>query len=233
MMQTLKQAIKSLPLTGPLAIRLRRLFTTPATFPGSAAYWDERYRQGGHSGHGSRDQLASFKAGFLNDFVRSRQITSVIEFGCGDGNQLRLAQYPAYLGLDVSPTAVARCRRMFADDRTKQFCLLGDGPQERADLTLSLDVIYHLIEDAVFESHMSQLFDMSTQYVIIYASNTNRQSSEQAAHIRHRKFSDWIATNRPDWHLLQHVPNPHPYRGDDRTGSFADFFVYALVPCSS
>lgn len=38
-----------------------------------------------------------------NDFVRARGIDSVIEFGCGDGAQLALAEYPAYGGIDVSP----------------------------------------------------------------------------------------------------------------------------------
>ena len=49
------------------------------------------------------ERLAAFKAEVPNDFVRARGIDSVIEFGCGDGAQLALAEYPAYVGIDVSP----------------------------------------------------------------------------------------------------------------------------------
>ena len=47
----------------------------------SADYWEARYRDGGNSGAGSYGRLALFKARFLNDFVRSENVQSVIEFG--------------------------------------------------------------------------------------------------------------------------------------------------------
>ena len=89
-------------------------FLVPAThrrprhFPGSAAYWESRYAKGGSSGVGSYGRFAEFKAEVLNRFVATHSVQSVIEFGCGDGNQLALASYPWYLGYDVSATAVAR-----------------------------------------------------------------------------------------------------------------------------
>ena len=78
-------------------------------FPGSGTYWETRYSGGGNSGAGSYGQLAEFKAEVINDFVISKGISSIIEFGCGDGNQLLLARYPRYTGLDVSKVALARC----------------------------------------------------------------------------------------------------------------------------
>ena len=36
-------------------------------------------------------ELGRAKADFLNNFVRSHAIGSIIEFGCGDGYQLSLA----------------------------------------------------------------------------------------------------------------------------------------------
>src|SRR3989339_1402077 len=73
-----------------------------AKSPGTISFWEARYRSGGDSGLGSFGRLAQFKADVLNDFVRQAGIASIIEFGCGDGNQLRLAAYPSYVGLDVS-----------------------------------------------------------------------------------------------------------------------------------
>ena len=72
----------------------------------SKNYWEEHYQAGGNSGSGSYGRLASFKALIINEFVSENQISSVIEFGCGDGNQLALANYPEYVGLDVSPTTI-------------------------------------------------------------------------------------------------------------------------------
>src|SRR5690625_7083258 len=70
----------------------------------SQEYWEQRYASGVHSGAGSYKKFAQFKADTLNRFVSEHGIRTVTEFGCGDGNQLLLAQYPQYLGIDVSPT---------------------------------------------------------------------------------------------------------------------------------
>ncbi len=74
----------------------------------------------------------------------------MIEYGCGDGNQLILADYPQYIGFDVSPDAVALCKKIFSADLTKAFHLMDEYNHQTADLTLSLDVIYHLVEDECF-----------------------------------------------------------------------------------
>src|SRR5262249_56626361 len=116
---------------------------------------------------------------------------SVIEFGSGDGNQLALARYPQYLGFDVSERAVETCRERFRDDTSKRFALLNDYAGERAELSLSLDVVYHLIEDDVFDSHLRSVFGAADRFVIVYSTNTDEQSPLQRAHVRHRRFSAW------------------------------------------
>lgn len=189
-------------------------------------FWDSRYKSGGTSGDGSYDKLAKFKADTINTFVKNTHVNSVLELGCGDGNQLRLATYPNYLGFDISDRAIELCREIFRSDSSKEFKLLNQLSDEKADLVLSLDVIYHLIEDHLFEQHMQNLFSASLQYVIIYASNTDKAEYKEAAHIKHRKFSIWIEKNQPEWTLTKHIENPYPYTGDTRHGSFSDFFIY-------
>jgi SAM-dependent methyltransferase len=192
----------------------------------SADYWDRRYDTGGNSGAGSYGRLARFKADTLNRFVAENDITTVVELGCGDGAQLALAQYPRYLGLDVSETAVEMCRARFAGDGTKRFAVIGEDEAGRHDLALSLDVIYHLIEDQVFDRYMSDLFASSTRYVAIYSSNEEKDGG--ATHVRHRRFTDWIDANRPEWRLVDHVPNPYPYERElPLETSFADFHFFA------
>ena len=211
--------------------KLTRRRDRPASgrdFEGSAAYWAQRYATGGKSGAGSYGRLAEFKAEIVNEFVRSHRVKSVIEFGSGDGNQLSLMHYPSYIGVDVSPTAVARCEARFADDSGKRFVLLDQAAGERAELALSLDVIYHLVEDATFQQHMEMLFASAERYVIIYSSNREAEPGTTPPHVRHRRFSAWIEENEPGWRLLRHVPNRYPGPGD-RDTSFADFHIYERV----
>lgn len=115
----------------------------------SKKYWENRYSTGGNSGAGSYGKFAQYKSIILNEFVQNNKINKVIEFGCGDGNQLQLAKYPEYLGLDVSTTALDLCKNKFKHDKSKVFKPLKQYKQETADLVLSLDVIFHLVEDKV------------------------------------------------------------------------------------
>ncbi len=78
---------------------------------GCAKYWNGRYKAGGNSGIGSYGRLAEFKAEIINNFVADYEIHTVIEWGCGDGNQLSLAQYPQYIGFDVSLKSVKMCKK--------------------------------------------------------------------------------------------------------------------------
>lgn len=198
----------------------------PPPFSGSRSYWEDRYAVGGNSGVGSYGLFAEFKADILNKFVADHHVQTVIEFGCGDGNQLGLANYPKYLGFDVSDTAISKCCEAYRSDESKSFRLLSGYHQDKADLTLSLDVIYHLVEDGIFEDYMRLLFDASDRYVIIYSSDTDDNSGNDSVHVRHRQFTKWINDNLKNWRLVEHIPNRYPYRGDYRTGSFADFFIY-------
>lgn len=216
----MQKFVERIPILRAIVRRVRE-WTRP--FPGSERYWEERYASGDHSGSGSYGKYAQFKAEVINDFIAQHAVESVIEFGCGDGNQLKLGKYPRYLGLDISPTAISLCREQFAADQSKTFKLMSEYSGEQADLTLSLDVIFHLVEDAVFESYMQTLFGASARYVIIYSSNS-QGSFNARAHERHRKFTDWVDKNAQGWKLAYHIPNRYPYSGSG--GSVADFFIY-------
>jgi SAM-dependent methyltransferase len=219
---TLKDLVRPLPgLRHVLMIRHRMMFRN------SEAYWERRYARGGTSGVGSYGDLAEGKAAFLNDFVRVHGIRSVVEFGCGDGNQLSLADYPSYVGLDVSRTAVQMCVRRFADDPTKSFylydsdCFADNAQLFTADLALSLDVVQHLTDDKAFKAHMSDLFAASKRFIVIYGSDiTDEGLSDVAPHVRNHLFSQWVDDNRPDWSLVQVVTGPRP------EPNHKDFFVY-------
>ena len=227
----MKKQIKRIPFLGRLALWCFQVSTgtKPSHFSGSKKYWEQRYQSGGNSGVGSYEYFAQFKADVLNLFVHRNDITSVIEFGCGDGNQLSLATYPEYKGFDVSQTAINMCITKFLADKSKAFKLMDDYSGETADLVLSLDVIYHLIEDAIFESYMQSLFKASNQYVILYSSNSDDNVDFKGTHVKHRNFTKWIDQHLVTWALLDKIPNKYPYSGDYKTGSFADFYIYRKI----
>lgn len=196
----------------------------------SADYWEQRYSLGMDSGAGSYGELASYKARILNAFVLAEGVRSVIEFGCGDGNQLALARYPRYLGLDVSRTAIDRCAQRFRGQSDKSFLWydpahsINLGAFLEADLILSLDVIYHLIEDRTYQDYLLSLFGSAQRFVIIYSSDC--EAPQASRHVRHRKFTVDVAREFPQFRLRERIQNPHP----DFT--FADFHVYTRAGAS-
>lgn len=223
--------VARLPVVGRAAMSLKARVDRKR-FSGSGDFWEEHYKDGGLSGPGSYGQLAAFKAEALNTFVRDEHIASVIEFGCGDGNQLTLADYPSYVGLDISASAIEMCRKRFAEDHSKVFHVYDpvrfDVADNSADLALSLDVIYHLVEDSVFERHLEHLFGSATRFVAIYSSDEAIPS--QLPFVRHRKFTADVERRFPDWELQRVIENPYPWSGNVDTGSHADFFFFGRAP---
>lgn len=202
-----------------------RIIKKDKQFTTSGEYWERRYKRGGNSGAGSYDRLAKFKADIINTFVADNNISTIIEFGSGDGNNLKYFNFKSYVGYDVSETALDICRRKFGNDQTKKFIHMSDFQGRTADLTMSLDVIYHLIEDDIYEQYMKCLFSSSNKYVIIYASNI--ESISPAPHVRHRKFTDWVDKKCPDFHLIRCIQNKYPFTEGDPTTSFADFYIFS------
>lgn len=231
----MKEFLKRIPVVGSILIGLNRIInptrysekkpTQKAVFTSSGVYWENRYQQGGNSGAGSYDHFAEFKAEILNEFISEHNVNSVIELGCGDGNQLNLLNIDNYIGFDVSEKALDLCKNIFINDDTKEFRNMESFDNDKAELSLSLDVIYHLVEDNTFENYMKTLFKASDKFVIIYSSNTDRNEHDDP-HVRHRKFTNWVSEHIVDFELIKQIPNRYPYDGDHTKTSFADFYIY-------
>jgi SAM-dependent methyltransferase len=215
----IKEVLRPLPGVRRVSLLRQRL-----AYSDSARFWERNYARGATSGSGSYGALAEGKSRFLNTLVREQAVRSVIEFGCGDGNQLSLANYPAYIGLDVSRSAIGLCQERFADDQTKSFflydgtCFTDRAGLFTADLALSLDVVYHLTEDAVYEAYLTHLFAAGRRLVIVYS--TNREIGRTAPHVRHRHFTPWVEGNCPAWRLASVT------KGPNTEAARADFFLF-------
>jgi hypothetical protein len=89
-----------------------------------------------------------------------------------------------------------------------------------ADLALSLDVVFHLVEDEVYEAYMHALFNAADRFVIIYASDRDEAPAFKR-HVRWRKFTPWIESNAAGWKLSVVKPSP--------VAEYQDFNVFARV----
>lgn len=125
------------------------------------------------SGRGSYGVLAEFKAEVVNGLIQREGISSVIEFGCGDGNQLQYMNYDTYLGVDVAGSLVRLCASKFANDTSKSFMLytpalwINRGFLQ-ADLTVCLDVLYHITYETDFRNTLYDILHSSTEWVVQY-----------------------------------------------------------------
>ncbi|WP_138750940.1 class I SAM-dependent methyltransferase [Paenibacillus sinopodophylli] len=175
--------------------------TTPFDYK---AYWENNYAQGGTSGSGSYGVLADFKAEVINTFMKDNSIQSVIEFGCGDGNQLSLMHYKQYLGLDVASSSIDLCAQRFETDHTKSF--LTYNPRHfmnkaffTSDLVVCLDVLYHITDPYDFRKTLDDIFSCNAKYVLLYTRITGSDEPSIVPTIRDRD-------------ILQHLEAYQAYR---------------------
>ena len=117
------------------------------------------------------------------------------------------------------------CHRIFASDYTKRFFLADEVPEElqSAECALSLDVVYHLVEDHVYNTYMKRLFASATRFVVIYTWNVEEDSPIDGGHVRHRAVLRWAAENIDGWTLWKVVKNDATRDGKD---TYPHFFIY-------
>jgi hypothetical protein len=156
-------------------------------------YWEKRYKNGGNSGDGSYGIECNFKTDFINQIIQDLNIKTINDFGCGDGNQInQISGYTQYNGYDISQTAIKNCKIKYSNNNRMKFHESID-TFEPSDLTMSLDVLYHIIEDDLYYGYLNSLIELSTKYILIYSTNhTLNNSNKPSSHIVWREFSDFI-----------------------------------------
>lgn len=211
------------PVLSQIVDRLT-VFISRFRFSGSSAYWESRYRFQGSSGAGSYGKNARKKAEFLNAFCRDHKINEVLEFGCGDGAQLELACYKRYIGIDVSQTAIKMCRKRFGPDLTKKFFHVDEFPGAITELVISLDVLFHLVEDGVFLRYLDAVFNSAQRFVVIFSTNHMDPPSRRLTHVRHRAFTSECASRFPEFELVE-----RPEQESSKTNVRAGFYVFQRI----
>jgi hypothetical protein len=144
---------------------------------------------------------------------------------------LSLLKVNTYIGLDVSATIVKHCISKFRTDDSKSFFIYDSESFAdnlhifRSDAAFSIDVIFHLVEYALFEKHLEDLFSSAINLVVIYGADLDYIPDTE--HELYRKFTVYIENKFPEWKLKKMIKNPFPLKNyEDKNGSLSDFFFY-------
>jgi SAM-dependent methyltransferase len=198
--------LKKIPILGFLLVKIKRIFKPIPEFKNTNDYWEQRYAEGGNSGEGSYGEFALHKGEVINDFVQRHKIKSVMELGCGDGNQLSYFNFEHYIGFELSKPGIELCKNKYKDDFSKSFFHNSEFMNQKAEFCISLDVIYCIVNDEIYENYMHQLFDSSLEYVLVFSINKDEQN-EDIPHLKYRNFTNWVTQNKTDFELVEFIEN--------------------------
>jgi hypothetical protein len=135
-------------------------------------YWEGNYRKGGTSGPGSVGSLRQWK--WENIVKYSGPITEVIDVGCGDLSFWEGKTPPSrYVGIDISQTIIDRNRERWPSstficssaDRTLEL--------EQARIVFCLDVLFHIMDDGIYENILANLMRYSSEWIFVYTWRKN------------------------------------------------------------
>ena len=121
---------------------------------------------------------------------------------------------------------------LFLEDTSKNFFVYDPNEFEinqqkfAADLVLSLDVIYHLVEDEVYRKYLTNVFNSAKKYVVIYSSNQEIPRMVYSRHVRHRKFTRHVEEWFPAWELKDTFKNNQLKSDTKFNGPSFDFFIF-------
>jgi 2-polyprenyl-3-methyl-5-hydroxy-6-metoxy-1,4-benzoquinol methylase len=128
------------------------------------AYWDSWYRSGGSSGEGSVGAARQWKWSII---LKHSTPNSVIDYGCGDLSFWEGKDCQDYLGIDISENIIVRNQakrpnwRFITIDRVEEI-------RQKKPMVFCLDVLFHVMSDALFDKTLEYLCKLSSQYIFIY-----------------------------------------------------------------
>ena len=145
-------------------------------------YWDKRYAIGRTSGYGSYDIQLTKKLNWL----KGLPIKTITEIGCGDFNFGRylMELYPkaTYTGQDISEVIIKRNNKLYP------YKFTNDMPLPGADLTLCIDVLFHVLDDVDYEVLLLNL-KQALRWGKYLALTAYEKEQIASPHLKIRKFS--------------------------------------------
>lgn len=169
--------------------------------------------------------LLSWKASVVNSIIKENRVNSGLELGSGDGKFASLLSLKKYVGYDISDSAVTLANEKF-DNPNFRTSTKPPFFWRKFDITMSIDVIYHIVENRDFNKHMAKLFSAANTLVVIY-SYPKKPSEKMSEHIKFNDFTSWAERQAPGWELVGQIPNKFPFDENyPNSTSKSEFFVY-------
>lgn len=131
-------------------------------------YWDVRHSNGRTSGNGSIGCLRDFKWEKIEEHVG--KVNDVIDVGCGDLSFWDGRDCDNYVGIDCSEVViqkniVKRPKWNFITSRSDNTMV---SMLCKADVVFCFDMLFHIMEDDVYENTIENLTRFSKKHVFIY-----------------------------------------------------------------
>ena len=112
----------------------------------SEGVWGRDATGEGTSGSGSTLEITRQYRAYLQDFIKTHRVTSIVDAGCGDWSFSRTIDWAGarYLGVDIASDVIEADRKKY--ETGKITFLVGDITEQlpAADLLISKDVLQHL-----------------------------------------------------------------------------------------
>jgi len=142
-----------------------------ATF--NAIYADGKWAKDpsgkGTSGPGSTVEVTREYRAYVENFIKSHGVKSVVDAGCGDWSFSSVMDWggASYLGIDISSDVIRTVREKFESGKTK--FEVGDVTEDLpdADLLLCKDVLQHLSNDLIHKFIKNNLRKGKYKWVIL------------------------------------------------------------------
>lgn len=154
-------AIDAVNRQSPLTDTFNRIY--------SEGTWGKDVTGNGTSGSGSTLEITREYRAYVEDFIRTHHVTSVVDAGCGDWGFSRVMDWgdASYLGVDIASDVIEAVRTKHASDKIRFH--VGDITEElpAADLLLSKDVLQHLSNELVHKFIENNLHKGKYKWVIL------------------------------------------------------------------
>jgi SAM-dependent methyltransferase len=183
----------------------------------SRDYWDSLHRE--HPGEFTAVGYAALGEGFNREAYRRLRFPALrrllhhnhvapralLEAGVGTGAYAGLWRelgVREWVGLDMSPCAIAHCRRRFPDG---EFHVVDLGQPEKAlegrcfDLVTAIDVLYHIVDDVQFETALAWLASRVGEhgYLVVSDVFTDSAWGRRFAHVKRRPMDAYLQILEP------------------------------------
>lgn len=166
-------------------------------------YWEARYASGGNSGAGSYGPEGQWKTEQVRYAAVKHAVESILDLGSGDGamadSLFRALPKVAYRGVDIAPSAVARCKKDAPPNATFE---VGDFTDPdfsgEADLVLCLDVLFHLHDQEAHDAATAAILRSFRKVAVVAAWNPSIVKEYKGKFAEHTFYRPFVVPSEYD-----------------------------------